>query len=64
MTIPTIQIDLQIRCIEREIKMRITVYPRLVANGKMSQTKADNEYVAMCAVLETLRTIEEKERLI
>lgn len=45
----------QIKCIQREIGMRETVYPRLVNNGKMSQKAADKELAAMKAVLETLR---------
>ena len=59
-----ITIERQIACVEREIAKRGAVYPRLVAGGKMTQRKADDEIEAMRAVLLTLRTIEEKERLI
>lgn len=37
--------------------MRESVYPRRVADGKMSQKKADHEIGAMRAALETLREL-------
>ena len=45
----------QIACIERELGMRRIVYPRRIADKKMSQAKADKEIAAMEAVLATLR---------
>ena len=60
----TIQIDEQIKCVEREIGMREFVYPRRVADKRMTQKKADEETAAMRAVLETLREVQTKERLI
>lgn len=36
--------------IEREIKMRRRVYPRWVADRKMSQTQADREIAVMEAI--------------
>lgn len=50
-----ITIAAQIACVEREIKMREHVYPRRVADCKMSQAKADDELAAMRAVLATLK---------
>ena len=47
-------IDEQIACVKRELAMRRSAYPRWVANGKMTQTKADHEIAAMEAVLVTL----------
>lgn len=37
--------------LEREIKMRRRVYPRWVADGRMSQAKADEEISIMEAIL-------------
>jgi len=50
-----IGIDEQIAAVTREIAMRRSVYPRRVADKKMSQAKADKEVAAMEAVLETLK---------
>lgn len=54
---PPVPLSDQISCIEREIKMREHVYPRRVAEKKMSQAKADHEMRAMRAVLTTLKGI-------
>lgn len=40
----------QMACVEREIAMRRRVYPRWVADGRMTQAKADAEIAAMSAV--------------
>ena len=48
-------LDQQIRSVEREIRMRETVYPTRVAAKKMTQRSADYELGAMRAVLETLK---------
>lgn len=45
----------QIRCVERELKMRRRAYPRWVTQGRMSQDMADAEIAAMEAVLATLQ---------
>lgn len=50
----TISIPEQLACVEREIKMRERVYPRCVADKRMTQAKADHELAAMRAVRETL----------
>jgi len=58
-----ISIQKQIDSVEREIRYRQRVYPRLVMDQKMSVEKAKDEIDAMRAVLETLREIEKKEGL-
>lgn len=40
------------RCIEREIKQRERVYPRLVLAGKISQAFADEQLAIMRAILD------------
>ena len=57
----TVSIDEQVKCVEREIGMRVRVYPAWVQNGRMTQAKADHELKAMRAVLATLEAIQ-KER--
>lgn len=44
----------QIASVEREIAMRIRVYPRWVTLKKMSDAKAEHEIKCMQAVLSTL----------
>lgn len=53
-------IDEQIACVKREIRMRESVYPRWVGNGKMSQRQADRELNAMRAVLATLERVRDQ----
>lgn len=50
----SVALDDQIVCVEREIAMRVRVYPGWVARGKMKQAKADDEITKMRAVLTTL----------
>ena len=57
-----VPIAAQVTCVEREIGLREKVYPRWVAAGRLSQTKADQELELMRAVLATLRAIETVER--
>jgi len=47
----------QYAAVQREIKQRERVYPRLVAKGTMSQAKADHELAAMRAVLVTVEQV-------
>lgn len=54
----------EIACIDREIRMRVRVYPRFVEGKRMTQAKADHEIATMTCVLERLKKIEEGERLI
>jgi hypothetical protein len=44
----------QIRCVEREIKMRQRVYPGLVDRRKLGAKDAERELLTMGRVLETL----------
>ena len=39
-------------CCEREYKLRISVYPKLIATGKMTKEKADEEIrlMKLCAM--------------
>lgn len=48
----------QIAEVRREIAMRERVYPRFVANGKLTQAKADRALATMRAVLMTLVNLE------
>lgn len=47
----------QIAAVEREIAMREYVFPRRVADKKMTQAKADHELTVMRAVLATLKKL-------
>lgn len=51
----------QIKAVEREIGMRNRVYPRRIADGKMSEEKAAHEIACMRAVLETLLKSEQRD---
>lgn len=51
----------QLECVEREIRYRRHVYPKLVSRGRFSQAKADDEIAVMEAVAETLRDLRQKE---
>ena len=45
----------QIKCVEREIELRRRVYPRRIADRRMSQAQADKQIAAMSAVLDSLK---------
>ena len=47
-------LDAQMREVEREIRQRERVYPRWVADGRMTQAAADRQLGVMRAVLNTL----------
>ena len=47
-------LEAQIACVERELKMRVRVYPRWVELGRISESQAAAEIAAMEAVLATL----------
>lgn len=49
-----VPLAVQIVCVEREIRQRHRVYPRLVERGTMKAVQADAEIAAMNAVLQTL----------
>lgn len=52
-----IDINAQIRCVGREIGLRIATYPKFVKAGRMTQEEADHELAAMHAVHETLKKL-------
>jgi len=54
---PSVSLARQIEAVEREVAMRRRVYPRRVADGRMTQRQADTETAAMEAVLATLRGV-------
>jgi hypothetical protein len=52
-----IPIEDQISCVERELRYREHVYPRRVAEKKMTQQLSDREMTRMNAVLQTLQLL-------
>lgn len=50
-----VTIDDMIKCAERELKLRRRVYPRLIADGKLSQDFADHQTIAMEAIVALLK---------
>ena len=48
----------KLRCAQRELALRLNVYPKLVAQGKMRQANAKHEADCMAAIVEDY-----KERL-
>lgn len=48
----------QIEAVRRELKLRESVYPRRVSDGKMTQALADRELARMRAVLRTLELVQ------
>lgn len=48
----------QIACIQRELKLRLFVYPKRVAAGKMTQPQADHELRVMGDILARLKAAE------
>jgi hypothetical protein len=53
-TMGSISLAEQIRCIERELGLRQRVYPRLIKSGRMLEAEAERQMAAMRAVHETL----------
>lgn len=56
-----ITIDDMIKCVEREIGMRMRVYPRWIEQHKMSIEKADLEIRTMQEVLDRLKKLREQD---
>jgi hypothetical protein len=50
-----VSLEEQVLCAERELEKRRAFYPKWVAGGRMTQSKADREIAAMEAILFTLR---------
>lgn len=57
-TVIRVPVREQIRCVEREVRLRRSAYVRWAASGRMKQAEADREIAAMEAVLDTLREVE------
>jgi hypothetical protein len=51
----------QAQCVRRELSMRNRVYPKRIAEGRMSQTQADKELAEMTAVYATLQRLDREE---
>lgn len=60
----SIPIGEQVECVERELRQRARVYPRLIESGRMTPNKAREETTRMEAVLATLQKLAEGQRLI
>lgn len=54
----------KLAAVEREIRMRRRVYPRWVADRKMSEAKAEAEIAVMEAIAKDYREQAEKDRLL
>lgn len=51
-----VSLDEMVREAERELHMRLSVYPRRVSAGKMTQAKADRAILVQRAIIEKLKT--------
>jgi hypothetical protein len=58
-----VPIGQQITCIQREIALRQRLYPRWVAEGRMTQVDANGQIARMQAVLDTLKRVRDGEDL-
>ena len=54
----------KLACVERELKMRKQVYPRWVADRRLSEGKAAHELACMEDIVRDYRAAAEKERLL
>lgn len=52
-----ITLDTMIACAAREWALRKNVYPKWIANGRMTQVKADDEIANMEAIIEALKDL-------
>lgn len=57
-----VSIERQIKCVQRELKLRRRVYPNRIETGRMSPAYAMEEIAVMRAVLATLEAVQQKER--
>lgn len=48
-------LDEQIQCVEREVRYRRHVYPRLIEKGRLTKAKAEREIEIMQSVLDKLK---------
>lgn len=61
-TLADVPLARQIQCVQREIATRQRCYPRWVRGGTLRQATAEDEILAMRAVLETLLRLEREGR--
>lgn len=61
---PKIGITEQIACVNRELALRYTVYPKQVKSGKISERLAQQETERMEAVLATLKWVQANKGVI
>lgn len=54
----------KLAAVERELKYRRRVYPRLIAEGKMTDGLASTQILVFEAIADDYRKLAEKERLI
>ena len=55
-------IDEQIAEVRREIGMRMHVYPRFIADGKLTKAHADERIAMLEAVRKTLETVRDERQ--
>lgn len=48
-------------CAERELRYRIRIYAKLVAEGKMSERQSGREIAVMGAIVEHFRALRDRE---
>ena len=65
---PRYSVEDQLACLERELRLRMRVYPPRVANGRMSAGKAKHELAVMETLVREYRTkvqaLQQQERLL
>lgn len=54
---PEISLDDEVRCVERELKFRTMVYPRLVSKGRMTTGTMNREIALMESILARLKSL-------
>jgi hypothetical protein len=57
MTPATVPLWRQIACAKREVRLRLQVYPKLIAHHKMTEEEAQEETLCMQAILATLHEL-------
>lgn len=51
----------KLNCVQRELKYRIRVYARLVAEGKLSERQASREIAIMAAIVDDYTKVVARE---
>jgi hypothetical protein len=57
----SIDINMQIACVRREIGMRKKVYPRWIQSGRMTPEESERQILTMEAVLATLERVRDEQ---